>query len=422
MALKLKRRHTSECQLDYAKKNPDSKPLPRFGIRPTRCTCPWWVTGTLKTDGMVRVTTKESDFEAARKVAAAWEAAGRIGAPPPEPPADPTDTHTTLDHAIGEFNSGYLDAKGLAKGTKRGYATALKFLKAYAAKKGLRFVDQLDLARLQDWQKGWSLSPRSAGKRLELIRCFFEFCVDRDWLAKNPTKNVNVPTAHVEQKEPFSDEELAAIMEACRTYDRRKIANPEGPRLEAIALLMWKGGLRISDASMFTIDQLDNLDRANYYPIKSNSEGEMHYRMVTVRMPKFVCEKLRAQKLQGGKYLFTTGKASVRTAEGIWQRKFRRIFDRAREIIREQRGDPDWDWASPPTPHRFRHTFAIFMLQHGVEPRDVADLMGHSSEKITLRHYRKWVPGLQNRLDDIVDAAYEAAIKPRIVRRRASNE
>ena len=45
----------------------------------------------------------------------------------------------------------------------------------------------------------------------------------------------------------------------------------------------------------------------------------------------------------------------------------------------------------PPTPHRFRHTFVRILLQRGVKPYDVAELIG-DTEEMVLKHYARWVP------------------------------
>ena len=65
------------------------------------------------------------------------------------------------------------------------------------------------------------------------------------------------------------------------------------------------------------------------------------------------------------------------------------------EIWRGKRLDRVFAVAGPfeekPTPHRFRHTFVRILLERGVSPRDVAELIG-DTEQMVLKHYAKWVP------------------------------
>jgi hypothetical protein len=49
----------------------------------------------------------------------------------------------------------------------------------------------------------------------------------------------------------------------------------------------------------------------------------------------------------------------------------------------------------------FRHTFVRLLLQRGVSPCDVADLIG-DTEDVVLEHYARWVPERQERLTNIL--------------------
>jgi integrase len=53
--------------------------------------------------------------------------------------------------------------------------------------------------------------------------------------------------------------------------------------------------------------------------------------------------------------------------------------------------------------HRFRDTFAVELLQEGVGLEQVSVLLGHSSVRITERHYAPWVQSRQARLEAEVE-------------------
>jgi len=60
--------------------------------------------------------------------------------------------------------------------------------------------------------------------------------------------------------------------------------------------------------------------------------------------------------------------------------------------------------------HDLRHTHASLMLQQGVNPKTVAERLGHSSVTITLDTYSHLLPGIQEEAVSKFDAAMDAAL------------
>jgi integrase/recombinase XerD len=59
-------------------------------------------------------------------------------------------------------------------------------------------------------------------------------------------------------------------------------------------------------------------------------------------------------------------------------------------------------------PHRFRDTFAVELLFHGVPIEQASMLLGHSSIKITEKLYSPWVQARQQQLEESLDRAIES--------------
>ena len=55
--------------------------------------------------------------------------------------------------------------------------------------------------------------------------------------------------------------------------------------------------------------------------------------------------------------------------------------------------------------HRFRHTLATELLGRGASFEDVADVLGNSPE-IVRKHYAKWSPARQARIDDLMEKVH----------------
>ncbi|MHB1445372.1 MAG: site-specific integrase [Acidimicrobiales bacterium] len=56
--------------------------------------------------------------------------------------------------------------------------------------------------------------------------------------------------------------------------------------------------------------------------------------------------------------------------------------------------------------HDLRHTYASFLVEQGAHPKEMAELMGHSSVQITLDRYAHVMPRMRTALAERLDAAY----------------
>ncbi len=99
-----------------------------------------------------------------------------------------------------------------------------------------------------------------------------------------------------------------------------------------------------------------------------------------------------------GDCFFWTGHSKPKSTVGNWQRALRRLF-----VL-----------AGVPTghAHRFRHTFAVELLQAGVPVERVAAMLGHRSVKVTERYYSAWNLSRQEQLEaDVRRTWIEAPIE-----------
>lgn len=75
--------------------------------------------------------------------------------------------------------------------------------------------------------------------------------------------------------------------------------------------------------------------------------------------------------------------------------------------------------------HDLRHTYASLLVEQGAHPKEMAELMGHSSVQITLDRYSHIMPHMAAALAERMVAAYRAAeptAAPGDCRRRAGRE
>ena len=111
-------------------------------------------------------------------------------------------------------------------------------------------------------------------------------------------------------------------------------------------------------------------------------------------LPPFLVQALGAGVTNGGQFYFWSGNGKVKTVITDWQSKLKELIQLA--------------GVSNGHAHRFRDTFATELLLQGVPLERVSILLGHSSIRITERHYSPWVRSRQEQLEADVRRTWTA--------------
>ena len=339
------------------------------GRKYRRCRCPIWVDGTL--DGReIRKSLGIINWEKAQALVREWEAEG----------ADESEGPISIETALTRFLAD-CQARSLSLSTLRKYRTTLDQLLDHANRKGLRSLEELGIAALRDFRGEWKDGALSAQKKIERLRAFFRFAVENSWVDDNPARLLKSPQVKQRPTLPFTREEMTAILAACERYvdNYGRTGQVNAKRLRAFVLLLRYGGLRISDAATLRRNRIEG-GRLFLYTAKTNVP-------VYCPLPAFVVDALEATAVSD-RYFFWSGSSRVETASGNWRRSLAKLFQLAE--------------VSGGHPHRFRDTFAVELLNEGVPIEQLAALLGHSSIRITERHYAPWVRSRQDQLDATV--------------------
>ncbi|HWA94576.1 MAG TPA: tyrosine-type recombinase/integrase [Terracidiphilus sp.] len=348
------RRHLKTCK--FAAK----------GRRHRHCNCPLAVEGRLH-GAIVRQSLDLRSWEAAQKLVRDWEIQGK----------KPVTVDEAADRFLTDRESSGLGAAQLGK-----YKNVVSELKAAVGSMPLRNVSVDDIRRIKE---SWKLSPITVQKRLERVQKFFTFCVDSEWLERNPAKRVKLPPAKYDPTMPFTDEEMEKILWAAE-YIRE--AHPKVPertpaKLVALILLMRYAGLRISDACMFRSAQI--------------SDGKIFLRQEKTKQPVWVPVPDRVTIAieavdEGREFLFYDRAGKPKSCITEWQQRLKLVYEFA--------GIPDGH------SHRLRDTFSVVLLSKGVPIDVVSVLLGHTSIKTTEKHYAPWVKSRQMKLEEAVRSAW----------------
>lgn len=331
-----------------------------------RCLCPLWADGLLKGEGEIRVSLKTNEWETAQKKVREWEANGSRNAPAPEP----AEALATIAQVQKEF-TGNAEKRMLKKSSIERYKIIFRQMNQWAQGEGIRFLSELDTRALTRFRATWKGNSGLADlKKLERLRAFCKFAVLNGYLEKNPAEALENPKIRPNPTLPFSPDEMLKILStvAQRISEREGPAKVKAMRLRALVLLLRYTGLRISDAVGCSVDRIQD-GKLWLYTAKTGQH-------VNVPLPPFVVKELTALPCVSPKYFFWAGLGTVETARKKWTEALADIFTAAK--------------VHGGHAHRFRDTFAVELLKAGTPIERVSILLGHSSVKITEKHYNPW--------------------------------
>jgi site-specific recombinase XerD len=321
----------------------------------------------------------------------------RVPAAVPEKKAD---AGIALDQAKTEFLSN-LSYKALAASTIRKHKTALTQAEAFAKNEGIRFVHEFDTAACirfsQTWQHGIKdeggiqikakEGALARGKKLERIRQFFKFCILRKWIAENPTTGIESPETEDVQAEPFEPADQITILNAAKaSIDEAKTEGEKQNciRMVALILLARYSGMRIGDVVSCRKEWIRE-GRVRRIAQKNKAK-------IDITLPDEVIAALNEAPMMSDKFWFWSGKCELQTAVGDWQARLLKLFRKA-GIVKGH-------------PHRFRHTFAVSLLEQGYTLQTVADALGDTLE-VAEKHYSGWSKTRRDKMDAAVSSTWK---------------
>jgi len=337
-----------------------------------KCNCPLWADGYINGKRVLRQSLGTRDMARARKKAVALE-------------SPDNGVYKPLAEAITAFIE-HCESEGLQFSTVRKYRNSLNHLKSFCEARKIDAVDELTADHLDAFRAGRALKPITGSKELQLLRQFCGFCFDRKWAGENAAKRIKPPrNIKPNDVEPFSTAEVASIIKACDTIGR-------GPyeRLRALAMILTLRytALRIGDVAMLNKDRLSRESGRWRIFLRTEKSGKP----VFLPIPRELKEALDCVPMPRGaaedcRHYFWNGLSSERTMKDTADRSLSAVF-KASMVLRAHA-------------HRFRHTLATELLGKGASFVDVADILGNSPE-IVRKHYAKWSPARQARIDDLM--------------------
>jgi integrase/recombinase XerD len=244
-------------------------------------------------------------------------------------------------------------------------------LGAFSETNGLVFLSDLDLEWTRKFRESWPNRNMAARKKLEALRSFLGFALEAGWIKENYATKIKLPKITDPPVLPFTPEQMKSIIGAIPKYP--KVGRV---RIKALVLLLRYTGLRLTDAVTLSRQKITD----GKLLLRTSKTGTVIY----CPLPTVLLDALT--ECPAGQYPFWSGTSKPKAAVGDWQRALKRLFKLA--------GVPDGH------AHRFRHSFSVDLLTVGVPMEQVSTLLGHSSIRITERHYAGWDKARQAQLEE----------------------
>jgi integrase len=359
-----------------------------------RCHCPKWIRGVLLNGTKIRRSTQTGNWEAAEKLARELE--NEID---PEREKIEARREFTLREAVETF-LGDQKARGLGKETQKKYLGFLErqFL-VWADSRKMKFLAKVNPAELTKFRASWTNGETTTHRKHEMLASFFRFCQRNELIGKNPMDALKRPkTPDVVPTDYFRRDEIEKIIAATFKYEfgGGNDCQFRGLRLRAMSLLMRWGGLSILDATKLEREHLSKDDQGDDQIFLYRAKTGVP---VAVVVPPDVADVLRSVPNDNPRYFFWSGNGDPRSARKAFQRSFWKLFKLAN--IRREDGS-----RKRCHPHMFRDTFAVELLLAGNPIDQVSLLLGHSSVKITERHYAPFCKARQQQLTAAVKRSW----------------
>ena len=297
----------------------------------------------------------------------------------------------TLENCIER----YLDSKQSEWGPKAALHTRLllKRLKVYAHQHNKLFIRELTVDVLEDFKTyGLATLKKDTSKATSVakLRCFLREAYRRGWIVESLAEKVKAHPAVYDQKTPYSEEEVAAILEAAEKYNGAHHSyGANGKTFRLLLELMLETGMRAGDAVRFDPARCVRSTHLWVYTFFPQKRKKMQKPVaaevyLTERLKKAIeeCEWMSESLPFAYLPLSQTSYMAIR----VWQ-NMRRIGGQCNPKIADCR------------PHRLRDTFAVRALLRGIPLEDVSKLLGLQSVAVTEKYYAPWIASRKLRLE-----------------------
>lgn len=324
---------------------------------------------------------------------------------------------------VNEYMRAYIDerATSIERRTVSGYESILK--RHIAPTLGEYRIDELTPEIVAAWvtECAKTHAPRTVRKALVLLRSAMQQAVDRETLAKNPTRTVKPPKVPTTNPNALDERGRARVLQFIE-IDPASAANVGfslalvmGMRQGEVCGLKW----RYVDLKAKTLDVVETLGRDDgkkgadhWYMKEPKTGGSRRTLSIPDQLVAPLKERLHVAKENAFKlgmdyrdfYVIGGEDGSFMNGDMLSARWHN--VAKALELVGIQ--------GTPPTFHDLRHTWATKAVGDGKDIKTVSSTLGHSNAAMTLNIYASADPAAKKETSQsVADSMFEEAHRNR---------
>lgn len=287
--------------------------------------------------------------------------------------------------------------------TQRKYRLLLKRLETFAERTLHKStVSELTYPDMNAFRNTWHGANSVQRNEQTMLKAFFSFCVDADYIAKSPVKKLDAIPEDREKTDPFENDEMQRIFASLPMLSDEygRLGDPIAKQTKAFVYVMRYTGMSIGDTT--------TLEKRNVFGCRIRTYRKKTGEDVYAIVPQFVIDALNQAPHDSDRYFFWSGDGKAHSRTNKWGDRLQRLFVLAGVKVRvaekKRRSGGKLKEASElvkvsdAKPHMFRHTLARDLLERGMPMEELAEVLGNSA-RIIEKYYSKWDRRRQDRLE-----------------------
>lgn len=195
------------------------------------------------------------------------------------------------------------------------------------------------------------------------LRSFFQYLVEKQIIEKNPVKDIQTPKIDRKIPSVLSIEEIEFLLTIPDT------SSPKGMRDSAILELLYATGIRVSELINLSLEDVNF--SIGYLHCRGKKERIIPLGKKSIEALTQYIQKSRTQFIKDEKelHLFVNSNGKIISRQGVW--KIIKCYTQHLEIDKVI------------SPHVFRHSFAVHLIEQGADVYAVQEMLGHADVSTT---------------------------------------